>query len=448
MENILVVEDSDSLREVLAAVLASEGHRVTAAVSGEDAMARLKSEEFSLILSDLKLPGIDGLEFVKQSKSLGTKAPMIVMTAYGSIDIAVQAMKLGAMDFITKPFDPSALCNMISQLSAHRRIVDRNFSAVKKQYRRIISQSPQMQELLHQCKKVAAYNPTVMILGESGTGKELIARYIHDASPRVNNDFVAINCASMPSALLESEFFGHEAGSFTGATEQRIGLFEVADKGTIFLDEIGNMAAQLQIKLLRVLQESEIKRIGSNKVKKIDTRVISATNANIEEALKNGLLREDLYYRLGVIILEIPPLRERTGDVELLAQYFVKRFCAEKLDGQLTLSKAAIKKLNDYDWPGNVRELENLIERAVVFCKGARIEADDIVIAPESDVDNGDMPNTQQTLASISHSAQRIAEMTAIKDVLKEAKGNKSKAARMLGVSYKTLLNKVKEYEL
>jgi DNA-binding NtrC family response regulator len=323
MESILIVEDTDSLREVLCTVLSCEGYEVQAAASAEEGLRMFKEKDFTLVLSDLKLPDKSGLDFLKESKVLNNSVPVIVMTAYGSIDIAVQAMKLGATDFITKPFDPAMLCSLIQQVAQHRRIIDRSN---RKRERRILTQSPVMEQVLEQARKVAPLSTPVLILGESGTGKELVAQFLHEHSPRNSEKFVAVNCASMPGELLESEFFGHEAGSFTGATEQRLGLFEVANKGSIFLDEIGNMPHQLQVKLLRTLQESEIKRVGSNVIRKVDVRIVSATNCDIEEAVKKGEFRDDLFYRLGVMILEIPPLRKRPEDIALLANYFVKSF--------------------------------------------------------------------------------------------------------------------------
>ncbi len=446
MDQVLVVEDTESLRQILATVLNCEGYNVVEAASGEDALEHLKSTEFSLILSDLKLPGINGLDFIKNSKNLGCKSPIIVMTAYGNIDIAVEAMKIGATDFITKPFDPETLCRLIGEVIKHRRIITRNFVSARRNNRRLITQSPAMEEVLTQCKKVAALSSTVMIVGESGTGKELVAHYIHEHSPRIDETFVAVNCASMPGELLESEFFGHEAGSFTGATEKRVGLFEVANGGTLFLDEIGTMPPELQVKLLRTLQESEIKPIGSTKIKKIDTRVISATNCNIEEEIEKGNFREDLYYRLGVIIIEVPPLRNRKEDIELLTNYFIKRFSLEAEKDPPILTPEGLKKLMTYHWPGNVRELENVVERALIFSNDPRLAPEHFELGQK--VKNPDGSSITKSLAEIASAAQRLAEMEAITNALIESGGNKSKAARMLEVSYKTLLNKVKEYDL
>lgn len=441
MEKILIVEDTESLREVLCTVLSCEGYEVTGVPSAEEGLKVFAKEEFTLVLSDLKLPDKSGLEFLKESKVLDNNVPVIMMTAYGNIDIAVQAMKLGATDFITKPFDPAMLCSLIEQVAKHRRITDRG---MRKRQRKLLTQSPLMEQALLQAQKVAPLSTSVLILGESGTGKELIARLIHDRSPRAQEDFVAVNCASMPGELLESEFFGHEAGAFTGATGQRLGLFEVANRGTIFLDEIGNMPFELQVKLLRTLQESEIKRVGSTEIHKIDTRVISATNCDIEAEVRSGRFRDDLYYRLGVMVIEVPPLRERQGDIALLANYFVKSFAAELNTDPKPLTPEALRYLESYHWPGNVRELENVLERAMIFCEEGPITPEYFELSASPEDGDAEM----KSLPEIAAIALRQAEIEAILKILQETGGNKSQAAKKLGVSYKTLLNKIKEYEL
>jgi len=448
MESVLVVEDTDSLRQVLAQVLEGEGFRVQTASSAEDAVACLKDGSFSLILSDLKLPGASGIDLIQSAQKGGCTCPILVMTAYGSIDIAVQAMKIGATDFITKPFEPEKLVRLIQQVLEHRKLLGRNLNTARRQNRRLVTQSHLMEQVLSQCRKVAALSSNVMILGESGTGKELVARYIHDQSPRSSKEFIGVNCASMPGELLESEFFGHEIGAFTGATQKRQGLFELASKGTLFLDEIGTMPPELQIKLLRTLQESEIKPIGSSQVKKIDTRVLSATNCKIEEAIEEKKFREDLYYRLGVVIIEVPSLRDRKEDIELLSNYFLKRFASEAKRSVPSLSKNAVKKLQNHYWPGNVRELENVIERAMVFSNGQQLDAEDIELSGNelNSLDHG--VTAERSLQEISQEAAKKAEVEAISQVMRETMGNKSKAARILGVSYKTLLNKVKDYNI
>ncbi|MCB0343992.1 MAG: sigma-54-dependent Fis family transcriptional regulator [Bdellovibrionales bacterium] len=441
-ESILVVEDTPSLRDVLAQVLSGEGYAVNTTATAEEALELIGKTDFTMVLSDLKLPGKSGLDLIADTRAMNKRMPIVVMTAFGSIDIAVDAMKLGATDFITKPFDPEDLCQLIGQIVEHRRIIDRSSDSKHKAF---VTQNDAAADMLMQAKKVAPLGCPVLILGESGTGKELVARYIHEQSPRTDERFVAVNCGSMPSDLLESEFFGHEAGAFTGANEQRVGLFEVATHGTIFLDEIANMPANLQTKLLRALQESEIKRLGSTKMRKINTRVISATNADLEKEISEGKFREDLYYRLGVVILEVPPLRRRPEDIPLLANYFVKRFSQEFERPTPALSGAVLKKLANYRWPGNVRELENAVCRAMILSEGP-LKPDSFELKESCVILEDDA--LRQTLPEAIAETVRRTETEIITKALSQTYGNKSKAAEILGVSYKTLLNKVKEYDI
>ena len=445
MEQILIVEDTDSLREVLCTVLTAEGYNVATAASAEEGLQLYKAQDFTLVLSDLKLPNMSGLDFLRESRLINAKVPVVVMTAYGDIDTAVQAMKFGATDFISKPFDPGTLLSLIRQITQHQRVVDLEVrSGRKRTQRRLVTQCPHVEAVLKQARKVAPLSTPVLILGESGTGKDLFARFIHEHSSCSSEPFVAVNCASTPGELLESEFFGHEAGAFTGATERRLGLFEVAKNGTIFLDEIGNMPFELQVKLLRVLQESEIKRIGSNGVQKINTRVISATNCDLEAEIKKGNFRSDLYYRLGVVVLEVPTLRERPGDIALLAKYFLKSLAAELNSEVRHITPEAIQLLERYDWPGNVRELENAVERAMIFAEDT-LTPDSFQLGSQ---EQQSARSSDKILPEIAAIAVRNAEVEAILRVMQQTRGNKSKAAKILGVSYKTLLNKFKEYEL
>ena len=444
MERVLVVEDNDSLREVLAKVLVNSGYDVGAVGCAEDALSAMRQDDFAIVLCDLKLPGKNGLDLLREAKEINQHVPIVVMTAYGSINIAVEAMKLGACDFITKPFEPRALCDLLSQVLTHQRIVDRSVGLSARRNRSFLTDNDKVKELLLHARKVAPLSSSVLILGESGTGKELIARYLHTQSTRADRPFVAVNCASMPQELLESEFFGYEAGAFTGATERRLGLFEVASGGSIFLDEIGDMQHQLQTKLLRCLQEAEIKRLGSTKVTKIDVRVISATNCDIEREIRSGKLREDLYYRLGVVLLEIPPLRERPEDIPLLTHFFLKQISQELQRETPSISASAMKRLTSYSWPGNVRELENAIERALIFS--------DDTLTPEcfSLGEEADPAASwaHQTLAASVQEAISKTESELIRKALAATRGNKFRAAKLLGVSYKTLLNKVRDYAL
>ena len=444
--SILVVEDTDSLRGVLCSVLENEGYQVLPAASAEEGIDLFRDEEVSMVLTDLKLPQMSGLDFIRESGVIDKSVPIVVMTAYGSIEIAVEAMRLGAADFITKPFDPSTLCMLLKQIKNKKHKLDRNLGKTNRNRHRIISQCPAVESLLEEARRVAALSTPVLLLGESGTGKELFAHYIHQQSSRPADKFVPVNCASMPGDLLESEFFGHEAGAFTGASEMRIGLFEEADGGTIFLDEIGTMPYSLQVKLLRTLQENEVKRLGSANVQKVNTRVISATNANLDELIAKGEFRQDLYYRLGVFVIEIPPLRQRSGDIELLANYYIKTFCQEWGEPPREITPGAIKLLQSYNWPGNVRELENAIERALIFSTGPLSE-ESIVLESNAGVNKQDDASCR-SLQDLSAEASKTAEVEAIVRTLRSTAGNRSKAAKLLGVSYKTLLNKIKQYKL
>lgn len=445
MDRILIVEDSDSLREVMASVLQSEGYEVDAVADAESALTALSSRAYCCVLSDFKLPKMNGLELLEATREISGSVPFIIMTAFGSIEIAVEAMKLGANDFISKPFEPKILVSMISDVVKHRRIIDRTFGLRTKRERSFLTDSPSAQKLLHQARKVAKVDTSVLILGESGTGKELIARFIHEQSARKDKPFVAVNCAALPEDLLESEFFGHEAGSFTGATQTRVGVFEIASEGTIFLDEIGDMPLPLQVKLLRALQEREIKRIGSNKTIKVNPRVIAATHVNLEEALRDGRLRQDFYYRIAVVSLTIPPLRDRARDIDLLTKHYIEYFGNNLGRHAIEVDSAAMEILKSYGWPGNARELENVIERAVILADQT-IRPEHLGISFDTTFDL--LSESQQTLADIAANAAKKAEVEVITRTLAQTAGNKTKAAQLLGVSYKTLLNKVKEYKI
>lgn len=444
-ERITIIEDTENLRTVLANVLEQEGFDPKTFASAEQALPELRANPSACILADFRLPGMSGLELLTEVRGFNRTVPYIIMTAYGSIDIAVQAMREGANDFLQKPFEPPTLVSAIKDVVEHRQIVDRILGRKTRRDRSFLTHNAATQLLLEQAKKVARVDTSVLILGESGTGKELVARFIHDHSPRSNKPFVAINCAAMPSELLESEFFGHEAGSFTGATQTRIGVFEIASEGTIFLDEVGDMPPQLQVKLLRALQEGEIKRVGGNKNIKINPRVLAATNRNISEALNDGSLREDFYYRIAVITLQLLPLRERPEDLSGLTSYFVEYFCHMMGRDGLKLSAEAEKLIKSYRWPGNARELENVMERAVILA--------DKTIEPEHlglrlDFDLNALAEASETLPMIAERAARLAEVDLIEKALRQTSNNKTKAAVILGVSYKTLLNKIKDYHL
>lgn len=447
MSRILLVEDDESLRQVLCTFLENKGFLVTFCTSAEEALES-NFDQFDLVLTDYKLgeaERLTGLDLVKKIRAGGSRLPVLIMTAYGTIELAVEAIKFGANDFISKPFEPENLIKMMQQVIEKGQVLERSIAQSRSSLRTFLTRNPATLKILQQAKKVARVDSSILILGESGTGKEMLARLVHENSPRYREPFHAINSAAMPPELLESELFGHEAGSFTGATQTRIGLFEVASQGTIFLDEIGDMPAHLQVKLLRVLQEREIKRVGGNKIIKVNPRIISATNCNIEEALKDTKFREDLYYRLAVVVLKIPPLRERPEDLELLLNYFLQ-FFNNKHSKKATFNKSTFSLLKNYHWPGNARELENRIERAVLLADRT-IEAEHLGIEPRLTLDLSSIKEATSLIDVASHAAQ-LAEVDLIVKTLARTSGNKTKAAEILGVSYKTLLNKIKSYHL
>jgi len=454
MDTILIVEDKESMLDMLRQTLEAEGYQVIPAKDGAEGIKKLADERIGLVLTDLKLPKKDGFEVLKAVKQENPLLPVIVMTAFGTIETAVKAVKEGAYDFLTKPFDMDHLLILIERaLDANRlaaeNILLREEFADKIGLPKIIGRSSRMQEITANIQKVAPTNATALIHGESGTGKELFARAIHYLSNRKDAPFIAINSAAIPRELLESELFGYEKGAFTGADARKLGKLELADKGTVFLDEIGDMDLALQAKMLRVLQEQVIERVGGNKPIKIDVRVVAATNKDIENAVKEKLFREDLFYRLNVFPIIIPPLRERRDDIPLLAQNFLNKFSAEVRKGPLTISDEAMEILLKSPWKGNVRELENVIERAVIYADGGVIRARDLGISESSIVDalceNVPMDGP---LHAVAEAATRIAESRRIRQVLKQTGGNKSRAAEVLQVSYKTLLTKIKDYQL
>lgn len=444
-KSILLVEDADTLREVLAQILEEEGFDVVAVDSVEKAREQFRHSRFDCVLSDFKLPDENGIDLLRTIREIDRDTPFLIMTAYGTIEIAIEAMQLGANDFILKPFNPESLQEKLHQVIEHRQIVHRAAGSRRRSQKRFATYNQRTQAVLTQAEKAARVDTTVLLLGESGTGKELIARAIHDWSPRAEKPFVAINCAAMPAELLESEFFGHEAGAFTGATQTRVGVLELASEGTLFLDEVGEMPPQLQVKLLRALQEREIKRVGGTKTIRINPRIVAATNVSIEEALHQGTLREDFYYRLAVISLQIPPLRERPEDILPLTNYYREFFTNRAGREEIQLSEEALSLLRSYPWPGNVRELENVMERAVLLA-GDMILPEHLGLQPL--IDFRTLQEAATTLPEIVAQATKRAEVELIEKALQQTGGNKTQAAKVLGVSYKTLLNKVRDYGL
>jgi DNA-binding NtrC family response regulator len=453
-DTILIIEDKDSMRDMLTQTLEAEGYQVISAKDGSEGIRKLSDEQIGLVLTDLKLPKKDGFDVLRAVKQETPLLPVIVMTAFGTIETAVKAVKEGAYDFLTKPFDTDHLLVLIrraldaTRLAAENILLKEEF-AEKLGMPKIIGKSAQMQEITAKIQKVAPTNATVLIHGESGTGKELFARAIHYLSHRKEAPFVAINSAAIPRELLESELFGYERGAFTGADARKLGKLELADKGTVFLDEIGDMDLALQAKLLRVLQEQVIERVGGGKPIKIDVRVVAATNKDIDKAVAAKAFRDDLFYRLNVFPITIPPLRERRDDIPALARNFLNKYSAEVRKGPLTISDDAMDILMKSPWKGNVRELENIIERSVIYADGGVIRAQDLGISESSIIDAlAEHVPMDGPLQDVTAAATRIAESRRIRQVLKQTGGNKSRASEILQVSYKTLLTKIKDYQL
>ncbi len=461
MEKVLIVEDKDSMAQMLKETLELEGYVVLIAKDGDEGIKKIKKTKVDILITDLKLPKKDGLKVLKASKQEDPLIPVIVMTAFGSIETAVTAMKLGAFDFITKPLDTDHLLMLIKRALENQRLITENMLLKDKLSNMlfkdklsdqlgmptIIGKSSLMVDVAQNIQKVASAKTSVLLLRESGTGKELFARAIHFLSPRKEHPFITINCAAIPRELLESELFGHEKGSFTGAENRKLGKFELADKGTVFLDEIGEMDMSLQSKLLRTLQEGEIERVGGTKPLKVDVRIIAATNKNLEAEAAHKSFREDLYYRLSVFPITIPPLKERKEDIPNLVEYFVSKYSAEMKIPQKNVIPDTMEILKNYTWKGNIRELENVIERALILCEGDIITQEHLRLAP-SIAHMGTLQNIplNGTLNEAASVALRIAETLRIKKALESTHGNKSKAADQLKVSYKTLLTKIKEY--
>ncbi len=448
MQTILIIEDKKSMSDMLVRTLQSEGFDAKAAFSVREGLSLLASSNAAAVITDLRLPDGSGMEILKTAKESLPLTPVIVMTAFGSIELAVSAVKEGAYDFITKPFDPDHLL-LIIRRSLEERTVQKENLIMKKEFSRflkkpeIIGVSSRWHEVMEKAKKVAPLKTTVLVLGESGTGKELIARTIHHLSPRAKEPFIALNCAAVPPDLIENELFGHEKGAFTGAHETRPGRFELANGGTIFLDEIGDMAMPLQSKLLRVLQENEFERVGGAKTIKVDLRVIAASNKNLEAEVLKGIFREDLFYRLNVFPVMIPPLRERKEDIVPIAEYFASFFSHEMNKNSPVLTPETKQLLMGNKWKGNVRELRNVIERAVILCDGTDLLPEYFQCSRNNAQDKA---GPDAPLHEVAQSAVKTAEKERIESALRQTGGNKTRAAELLQVSYKTLLTKVKEY--
>ncbi len=456
--HILVVDDNDTMREGIADVLTREGFQVVAASNAVRALELFSQERFDCVISDYKMKPVDGLTLLRQIKEKSPDVDVILITAFGTVDVAVEVMKAGASDFVTKPFAPDELTvrvKKIVELSEQRRNLqktrDENVylrSEIQSSYNfgEVIGQSPEMKDVMALVQKSASSSTTVLIYGESGTGKELVARAIHYQSARRDRPFIKVNCAALTETLLESELFGHEKGAFTGAVKLRKGRFELADTGTLFLDEIGEISPSIQVKLLRVLQEQEFERVGGEMTLSVDTRVIAATNKDLKDLIEKGRFREDLYYRLHVIPITIPPLRERKEDIPLLLNFFVKKFETELGRRELTVSEDALNVLMGYDWPGNVRELENVVERAVVLAGSAELTADDFAglrakssALPVSFADIEAMGLTE---------AVEQFERVMIERALSKSNGGRADAAKLLGLKTSAFYYKLEKYGL
>ena len=453
---ILIVEDKDSLRIMLRHALEAHGHTVLEASDEGEAVERLRHARPAVVLTDLKLPSGDGLGVLRAAKELDADLPVVVMTAYGGIQDAVTAMKEGAMDFLAKPIDPDHLLLIVARAIAQRRLVTENVLlkqelAERRGAPRIVGEDGRLQQVSQQLHRVAPTDATVLIEGESGTGKELFARALHVLSPRADGPFVAINCAAIPDTLLESELFGYEKGAFTGASQRKPGRFELAHRGTLFLDEIGDLPLALQAKILRALEEKRFERIGGTQSLHVDVRVVAATNRQLKQRVAERQFREDLYFRLSVFPIQIPPLRERGGDVLILARHFIDRFCRDLNKKPLLLAPSAIDELKAYQWPGNVRELQNCIERAVILTEGDTIHQRHLGLSSRQAVARRaaspwDHIDLSGTMAEAQRRVAGEVERRKIQVALQEAGGNAAQAADTLQLGYKVLTQKLKAY--
>lgn len=451
MSTILLVDDKSSMRKVLRQTLEGDGNTILEAEDGEKALEVVKSKHVDVIISDIKMPKLDGMSLLKMIKELDNEIVVIIMTAYATIETAVEAMKLGAYDYITKPFSTEQVKITIDKAIERQKLVYENKYLREKlndqyNYKRIIGNSAKMQPVYELIEKVAPTDTAVLIRGESGTGKELVAHAVHFNSRRKDKAFIKVNCAVLAEGVLESELFGHEKGSFTGAAGKRIGRFELANGGSIFLDEIGDINLSTQVKLLRVLQEKEFERVGGTEIIRTDVRVIAATNKNLEEAIKKGQFREDLFFRLNVVPINVPPLRERREDVERLAYHFLNRYSAEANKKITKIDKKAIDLMARYHWPGNVRELENAIQRAVVLSDGDSIYPSNLPLDVQTH-HKDDALNLLREDAGLTDKVENYEKELIVK-AMEKANQVQTKAAKLLSVNRTALIYKLKKYGL
>jgi len=456
MAKVLVVDDEANLRKVLATMLRRTGYEVTVAADGEQGLAEFQKSGADIVITDLVMPKVGGMEILRTVNSSSPDVPVIIITAHGTVDSAVEAIKLGAFDYITKPFDQAEIQAVIAKAARTHDIAQRNVRVDGRARAAIVGQSPQMQEIFKIIEKVADTPSTVLITGESGTGKELIATALHEGSSRRNKPLIRINCAAIPKDLMESELFGYERGAFTGAVTSKPGRFELADGGTLFLDEIAEIPVEMQVKILRALQESEFERVGGIKTTRVDVRLIAATNRNLELEIEAGRFRKDLYYRLAVVPIVLPALRERQSDIPMLTRHFIEKYnrkLNKKIEG---ISDEALALLQAYAWPGNIRELENLMERVLLFADGPKIAAKDLpdhirqaaVEAPAAASTTADGTPAETGLKDIVRMKAAALEKDLIAKALEETGGNVTRAARLLQISRKSLQTKMKEFGL
>jgi len=451
MSKILVAEDEQTLREGIAMALREHGWEVSEVSDGEEAVRALEEEVFDVLVSDFKMPNKSGLEVLKHCKMLNEGTVALLITAYGTVESAVEAMRAGAYDYVLKPFDLEELELKVERALEHRKLVARlqlqDRDTFVPTFDNMVGESPAMKEVFETIRKVARSTATVLILGETGTGKELVAAALHQNSERSDQAFVKLNCAALAESLLESELFGHEKGAFTGADRQRAGRFELANGGTLFLDEIANMSASTQAKLLRVLQEKEFERLGGTRTIRVDVRLIAATNRNLEEAVASDRFREDLFYRLNVVSIKIPPLRERREDIVPLARHFLNHYSRELKKGFQGFEPDAAQVLSRHMWPGNIRELENAIERAVLLCEGRTIAGKDLKIAASGGTAVGDAPNVSLKLPPSGISLEELEKLV-ILEALRMHGWVQKDAADFLGVSARTMNYKIAKYQI
>ncbi len=454
-KRILIIDDEENMRYMLQLTLESEGYEVEAASNGTEGIDRILHAHFDFVICDVKMPKVSGLDVLRAAIESSPNIPVIMISAYGSVDAAIEAMKQGAYDYVMKPFKQDEMLLTLKKAEERERLrlenqVLRQEVELKYRFENIIGKSAHMQDIFRKIEKITNYKTTVLVSGESGTGKELVAKAIHYAGNRKLAPFVAVNCGAIPRDLLESELFGHVKGAFTGATSRNPGLIVQSHSGTLFLDEIGELPPELQVKLLRFLQEGEIRRVGGTTTVNVDVRVIAATSRNLARDVEEGDFREDLFYRLNVVPIHIPPLRERREDIALLIRHFLKKYTAQLKKDICHITSDAMKALLEYEWKGNVRELENVLERAIVMTEGETISAEYLpeeILRPRSQI-QVNIPESQISLKDVVREVTHISEKTLISRALQQTNNNRTQAAKLLNISHRALMYKLKEYEL